>query len=541
MSRIKSILVAFSAVLSMLVTAPAQPAVSVDAGKRIYREGLLPSGEPLRGRLHNGVELSGAAAACAVCHRRSGLGGGEGQNTVRPIAGRLLFETPPGRTGLPPIAVENRPAYTRATLARALRDGVNPAGRKLDALMPRYALSDDEVMQLAAYLAQLEPATVPGVNGSEMHFATVIAPGVAPERERAMLSVLQAFIADKNGGTRQERRRREVGRSVIGSEQMYRGYRKWQLHEWRLDGPPTGWPAQLENYYRQQPVFALLSGIGTGNWQPVHDFCEHNEVPCLFPNIDFPPVGAEAYSSFYFSRGRVLEAEVLARHLADSGPGASVVQVYRDDAAGRESAQALRVALQRRGHFVIDRSLAPSQPLSEAYWRQMLDAENPNNLILWLDEADLADFPVGRDAAPRLKFLYLSGSMIAHRPPLASGWRDRIRIVHPFELQDQLEPRMARMQAWLRVRNVPLADERIQANAFFAATIAGDALAHMDEIFSRDYFIERVEHMTEQSLFPSVYPRLSLGPGQRFASRGGYVAGYARDGELKPLGGWIVP
>jgi len=79
---------------------------------------------------------------------------------------------------------------------------------------------------------------------------------------------------------------------------------------------------------------------------------------------------------------------------------------------------------------------------------------------------------------------------------------------------------MARMGAWLRARNVPPADERIQANTYFAATIAGDALAHMDENFSRDYFIERVEHMTEQSLFPSVYPRLSLGPGQRFASRG---------------------
>jgi hypothetical protein len=98
------------------------------------------------------------------------------------------------------------------------------------------------------------------------------------------------------------------------------------------------------------------------------------------------------------------------------------------------------------------------------------------------------------------------------------------------------------MKAWMRARNVPLLDERIQAQAFFVATIAGDALSHMDENFSRDYFIERIERMTEQSLFPAVYPRLSLGPGQRFASRGGSVAGFARDGKvLTPLGGWIVP
>jgi len=110
-------------------------------------------------------------------------------------------------------------------------------------------------------------------------------------------------------------------------------------------------------------------------------------------------------------------------------------------------------------------------------------------------------------------------------------------------LQERIAPRMVRLRAWLRARNVPQAEERIQANAFFAATIAGDALAHMDENYSQDYFIERVEHMTEQSLFPSVYPRLSLGPGQRFASRGGYVLGFAQDGErrMTPLSDWIVP
>jgi hypothetical protein len=33
------------------------------------------------------------------------------------------------------------------------------------------------------------------------------------------------------------------------------------------------------------------------------------------------------------------------------------------------------------------------------------------------------------------------------------------------------------MNAWRCARNVPLADEHIQANTFFVATIAGDALS----------------------------------------------------------------
>jgi cytochrome c553 len=542
-----------AALLAALLVLAALPACAgvpddpADSGKRIYLDGLLPSGEPLRGKLQNGTVLSGSAAACAVCHRRSGLGGGEGQNNVRPIAGRLLFISAPAQPS-PYGVVEIRPAYTLDTLARALRDGVDPAGRELDALMPRYELAEEELRQLAAYLQLLAPVTEPGVTGSEIHFATIIAADAAPAQQKAMLDVLQAFFAVKNGGTRQEQRRREVGRNVTG-EQMYRGYRSWQLHSWRLDGPADSWPAQLEKYYREQPVFAVLSGIAAASWQPVHEFCERNGIPCLFPNTSLPVTAGNAYSSFYFSRGLALEAEVLAKHLAADGEGGgnnNIVQVFRDDAGGRVPAQALRAALRQRGiDTVVDRPLSGSGPVSESYWRELLSKERPNTLVLWLNDADIASFPLHRQAPTGLDGLYVSASMVARPDRLqqAEGWLDRVRIVDQLEPATQRAQRMTRMHAWLRARNVPPADEHIQANTFFAASIAGDALAHMDENFSRDYFIERVEHMTEQSLFHSVYPRLSLGPGQRFASKGGYVTGVAQDGAHsgEVAGDWIVP
>ena len=521
------------------------------AGKRIYREGMLPSGGALRGTVQNDVVLSGNAAACAMCHRRSGLGGGEGQNTVRPIAGRLLFEPPQvslvQRSIFPYGAAASRPAYTRTTLARALREGIDPSGRTLDALMPRFDLSDDDIAQLAAYLEQLAPRAAPGVTGSEIHFATVVAAGVPAAQEKAMLDVLQAFFSAKNGGTRREQRRMEVGRSVPGSEQMYRGYRNWKLHTWKLDGPPETWMAQLDTHYRQQPVFALLSGIGAHTWQPVHEFCERNEIPCLFPSVDIPVSDGNGYATLYFSRGLALEAEVLAMHLAETKQGGgTIVQVFRDDDGGRAPARALRAAMQQRGiDGIVDRPLAASQPAPASFWTQLLDADRPSMLVLWLNDADVANFPIQGDAPPWLNGLYLSASL-ADAPARfgqSGGWLEKTRVVYPFELPERRAQRLSKMNVWLRARNVPLINERIQANTYFAATIVGDALAHMDENFSRDYLIERVENMTEQSLFPAVYPRLSLGPGQRFASRGGYVAGFAHDGgsTLMPLGGWIVP
>jgi hypothetical protein len=99
------------------------------------------------------------------------------------------------------------------------------------------------------------------------------------------------------------------------------------------------------------------------------------------------------------------------------------------------------------------------------------------------------------------------------------------------------------MKAWLRARNIPLGDERTQANAFFAATVTGDAVSHLGENFSRDYLIERIEQMTGASLSPSIYPRLSLGPGQRFASKGGYVVRFPEgttDAPV-PVSDWLIP
>lgn len=537
----------FVAGLTLLLahgTLAAGPAVS-EGGRAIYLDGRLASGEPLQATVQKGVALSGAAAACVNCHRRSGLGGGEGQSSIRPIAGRLLFHPPPpGGTGRlreqPPRASDasRRPVYTRASLARALREGVDPDGRVLDPLMPRYALDDDAVDQLQAYLDGLSARPAPGVSDREIHFATVVGPGVDPDRRRALLDVLQAFFRDKNGGTRKEARRRDTD-----SMRMYRAYRTWVLHVWELRGAPETWHAQLDVHYRRQPVFAVVGGLGDASWQPVHAFCESAALPCVFPDVDYPVVAGTGYYSLYFSRGLVLEAEVLARQLAQS-PAGRIVQVFRDDATGHVPAQALRHALRRRGIDAPDErpvSGAGAPPVE--FWEGLVHGATPATLVVWLDPADMQGLGQLDGPPPGLANLYVSASRSAlRRPQLPEPWLARLRMVYPFVLPTDRARRLARVEAWLRGRNMPLTDARTQANAFFAATLTGDAMAHLGESFSRDYFIERIEQMAETALAPSIYPRLSLGPGQRFASRGGYIVGFPQGADVPvALSDWLVP
>jgi hypothetical protein len=62
-----------------------------EEGKRIYRDGLLSSGQPLEAIVQSSLRLTGDQVACVNCHRRSGLGGSEGQLTARTVTGPALF------------------------------------------------------------------------------------------------------------------------------------------------------------------------------------------------------------------------------------------------------------------------------------------------------------------------------------------------------------------------------------------------------------------------------------------------------------------
>lgn len=65
---------------------------------------------------------------------------------------------------------------------------------------------------------------------------------------------------------------------------------------------------------------------------------------------------------------------------------------------------------------------------------------------------------------------------------------------------------------------------------------------HIGSNFSREYFIERIEHAIENAVTTSVYPYLSLGPGQRFGSKGCFIAEFSGTAEtLAPASDWIVP
>jgi hypothetical protein len=521
-------------------------------GERIYREGVLPSGKLLRGRHPGGGDVVGAEAACVQCHRASGMGTVEGTRIIPPIAGQFLYqpraealaELDAAHTRGPDLAHalgrnRTRPPYSDRTLANAIRNGIDSRGMGLEAWMPRYDLDASETALVVDYLKQLSSRWSPGVTRDTLHFATVVTPGVEPARRQAMLDVLSAFFASRNTGNQLERLREQ---EYLQSTQ--RSYRSWQLHVWELKGAPETWPAQLAAYERRQPVFALISGIAAGTWAPVHQFCETRHVPCWFPTVDLPVVAENDSYSIYFSKGVLLEADLLAQRLDQIGPSnlRRVIEIRGEDVAAAGAAQALKRVLSERGIPIQERVL---RQVDAASLRAVTaDALASDALVFWLrssDVAKLAEVPTpGSEYAGAYFSATLAGGEHAPIPP---RWKAQGQLIYPFELPQKRDFNMGRFRAWLKTRNVKLVDERVQADAYLASVLMSEKVDEMLEYLNRDYLLERAEAILSMRLRSVMYRRLSLGPSQRFASKGGYVARFASpDGSaLVAETDWTVP
>jgi len=547
-------LAAICALLGLVAAGAYAVAPQPGAGESIYLHGVLPSGTPLEGkRIAAGLSATGVDAACVSCHQRSGLGMSEGYNlavTIPPIAGAYLFHSREATTKeavLPyvPWMHSNRDPYTDATLARAIREGLDSQGRPLNALMPRFALSDAEMDSLIEYLKQLGSHPAPGVSERELHFATVITPDADPARRKAMLDVMEHYFADKNLFPIGNSRPLRTSGKTQQAKSMFMSHRLWRLHVWQLTGPATTWGAQLDADMNREPVFALVSGLGGSNWAPVHRFCERRQLPCLFPNVDAPIDDSRDFYSLYFSKGVLLEAELIARQIvagrqaASAAPASTVLQVYRLGDDGEAAALALDAALKPLGIAVRNQPLTPG---GKSVGQAVRQAQQSDVLVLWLRPADLAGLG---DTAGAPASVYVSGLMggLEHAP-LPPAWRDRARMTYPYELPEKRELRVRYALTWFSIPHIPVVDEPLQVNTYIACGLLAETLSHMADNLVQPFMVEMLQTSAERRLLNTgYYPRLVLALNQHFASKGGYIVHFARPGGAKLVADsdWIIP
>ncbi len=506
-------------------------------GRQLYSEGILPNGQQVKAVVQGDIAVQGDQLICETCHRRSGMGSTEGQEVVPAIAGHILFKPLQLPTSKPPAPPIYRPAYNRETLLRAVTQGIDANGEPMSPFMPRYAIDEPTLDLLMRYLDTLSQSISPGVTDKEIHFATIVLDSNTPEDNQAMLDVLERYVEQKNVETRYESKRAE--HAPWHKEWMFKPYRKWRLHTWRLSGAESTWKDQLQAYMLDQPVFAVINGLVPVGWPSVHQFCENNALPCLFPTTDTPELSEQSFYNLYLDRGVAQDAEALAADLASTP---EVTQFYDPaDPLSTQAAEGFRAQMTKAGRKVHDIALhepGDTDTLSEA---QQL----ARTLVVWSGREGVQGLLHRLDRKPgEAPIVYLSTRFYGTQTDaIPEAWRERIRFVHCQEMPDKLGHHLLRSTGWFKSKRIynPQA-KAIQANAYFALKATGDALKQIRGYFYRDYFIEKIEHMVDDLPYTSVYPRVSMAPGQRFASRGYYIARVdGKGGNLVRVSEWKAP
>lgn len=530
-------------------------------GEGMYRDGKLPSGASLQGYVKGDIPVDSKAFSCSSCHLRSGLGSVEGGVFTPPTNGLTLYQARdlPGagnnrrnaamtmssntsQNSQPPLQpLPARPAHNDKTLADLLRGGRDPSGRIINSIMPRYNLNDSDMDILISYLRDLSNDYSPGVSKDHIKFATIISEDVPADQVNAMMEPIESFVKSANkqqeNFEEQQIKLREFPRDPT--------YRRVMHSRWILRGNPDTWRGQLEQYYRKEPVFALVAGLSPKEWQPVHEFCEANKIPSILPNTDFPVVSETDSYTLYFSRGYFQEGEAAARYLLSLDKplqGRKIVQIVGNSPQGRTLAAGFGKALEAQGiPSPVTFQQQGREPVTAEYVRRIIENEKPDLLALWTDEVPLRNAGVLSDLTKVPDMLLVSAGYLGRAIwDIPERLRDVTYLTYPYRLpQDEI-----RFERLFRSadKSETMTDEikKIKGKTYAALRVLTNSLREMKGNFYRDYLFDVIG--MQQDIQLPLYERLSFGPEQRYASKGCYIVQLSK-GELAELvrrSEWVI-
>jgi Periplasmic binding protein len=527
------------------------PEEAMRLGENMYNKGILPSGELMQAVVKGDILVGADKFTCASCHLRSGFGVAEGRLKSPPIDGPRLYSPAWGSrsflTGITPGRANEKiflPAYTDETLARALETGQDPTGRQMDDIMPKYFLNDRDMAIMVYYLKNLSSGPQPGVTEKTLRFATIVGDDVPPADREAMLGPLRNFFNNRSVSTSMDRHTREL--------QIWRNddLRRVTLSVWELKGPAETWRRQLEEYYRKDPVFAFVGGMTSGTWEPIHRFCEEHRIPALFPLTDFPVVSESDWYTVYLSKGLYQEGESAARYLDDKRKekDLSVVQVFRNNAAGAALSGAFEKTWRDLGRKApVNISLNGNENLTADFWAKLAGKHPHAVLLLWLNAQDISALgPLTRGhAGPDM--IFASFSLLGQGMySLPEKERKFFYLTYPYALPQDSDQFKALLETWAKKGNPDVIAYKMSS----LFLVLNSPLSGMRGYVYRDYFLDLVDKMPDMSVgsvsltrgTAILYPRMSFGQGQRYASKGCYIVQLSKGPkpELVKMSEWVI-
>lgn len=496
MNRVRSafLCVLAGAIAATTATADESLSAAETRGKRIYTTGETESGRVIRAELQvAGPKSSASTLACTQCHGEEG----EGIGVIVPnIRGEVLFDS----AGHEHERRRHGP-FNDVSVARAIREGIDAAGNKLEATMPRYSMTDADMADLVAYLKRVGTELDPGLSATTIRVGTVLPThGSLAVVGNAMRKLLEAQFAEVNAEGGVHGRRVEL---VVG--------------EYGADDTPAFWAAR--DLVMEERPFAVIASFLPGFETELSELVKDERVPHVGP---YSMVTGEAGGEFeFFTQPSIVEqTRALIQSAAADTSAEKVAVIYPKLKSFDNFAQAI-VAKSGDASAVRTSSYEPSgldaerlaESLRSGGTEAIVFLGSPPLFLAIANAADKAGWHPSLLAPARF-----AEPVVFDVPEAFDG---RVYLAYPALPDDYTEQGVIEFELLHKNYSLDFAESLAQVAAFSAARVLIEGLERAGPTLSRESLVDALERMDDFE--PGLGPEVSFGENRRIGVLGAHV------------------
>ncbi len=472
------------------------------AGKRIYTQGTSASGSSITARVGPaGTPMPGSVVPCANCHGADGRGRPEGGVRPTDITWRRL--TAPYGQRL--ASGRTHPAYDEAAFARAVTQGIDPAGTRLDQSMPRFVMSMRDVADLTAYMKRLEEDRDPGLLGDVLRIGTLLPQdGHLAELGATVAGVLRGVFDGLNEQGGIHGRRIELVVVDAGADR-------------------ASAEAALHRLVEQEPVFAVVAPLAPGLEGELARLVDAQRIPVVGP---LARLTEGSGSRFLFDPLPGLREQLLALgEFAATLPGLTNPQAAivapRDEPSQRIAAD-LAGRLQARGWQQVGVHAYTAGELGTADLVGEFSRRGVQAVFFLGRNDDFGALVAAANGAMLSPYLFAASTQVgAAALEVAPMFSERVFLAYPSLPQDWTPEGIAALDALRQRAGLSPRHAAFQVSAYVSALVLVEGLKRSGRDTSRDKLVAAIEGL--HGFRTGLTPALSFGPGQRVGAPGAHI------------------
>jgi ABC-type branched-subunit amino acid transport system substrate-binding protein len=472
-------------------------------GKQIYLKTTSPSGKEIKAFVGKSLmEAPGAALPCVNCHGHDGVGLVESGVTATTISWEELTKA----YGVKHPTGRERPAYREDTVARAITEGVDAAGNTLDAAMPRYAMSQDDLQDLIRYLKRLGTILDPGLSETLIRLGTILpARGRFAPMGQAMRGIMHAYFDELNQGGGIYNRKLQL---VVAD------------YPDNLNGTLATARQLLD-----EDIFAIFGAFIAGGDIEIADLVESEEVPLVGPLTLFTEdISALNRFTFYLFSGLREQMRALVVYARQQlvKPDPRVAVLYPEGEIPADIVAAIEEQCRKQGWNSLDKISFPAGGLDAALLVSPLGQKGTEAIFFLGSGEELQALLRAAESAHWNPYVFVSGSRVGEGIlDVPMVFSHRVFLAYPTLPSDQRDAGMNELSQLLEKHKLPRVHLAAQISAYCAAKILVEGLKRVGRNLSREKLVASLEKLHDFDT--GLTPRITYGPNRRIGALGAYI------------------